>query len=63
MKIVFINEDQNGKEYETEAQDLTKIVQIADKLSDYELEKLKQAIDSFQQTLPKQSRNKQTQEA
>lgn len=52
MKIVFIDADQNGKEYETETQDLTKMVQLADKLSDSELEKMKQAIDRFQQALP-----------
>lgn len=52
MKIVFIAEDQDSKEYETDTQDLKRIIQIADNLSDSELEKMKQAIDRFQQTLP-----------
>lgn len=47
MKIVFIAEDQDSKEYKTDTQDLKRIIQIADNLSDSELEKMKQAIERF----------------
>lgn len=49
MKIVFFDENEHSKEFETEAQDLKQIFQIADKLSDIELDKIKLTIDQFPQ--------------
>lgn len=49
MKIVFFDENEHSKEFETEAQDLKQIFQIADNLSDPELDKMKLAIDRFPQ--------------
>lgn len=47
MKVVFIDNDPNIKEYGTEAQDLKYLFQIAEKLSDFESKKVELAIDKF----------------
>lgn len=54
MKIVFVDDNQNIKEHETLSQDIKRIFQIADKLSDTELEKLETIINK----LPKITDNK-----
>lgn len=47
MKIVFVDDNQNIKEHETLSQDIKGIFQIADKLSDTELEKLETIINKL----------------
>ena len=47
MKIVFFDDNQNSKEFETEAQDLKYLFQIAGNLSDFESKKVELAIDKF----------------
>lgn len=45
MKIVFLDDNQNIKEHETQSQDIKELFQIADKISDIELEKLETTIN------------------
>lgn len=47
MKVVFTDNNKNFKEYKIETQDLKQLFQIAENLSDFELEKIKQTIDQF----------------
>lgn len=44
MKIMFVDEQDEAKEYETKDQDLKSIFQIADNLSDTELAKMQNTI-------------------
>lgn len=48
MKIIFLDDNQNGNEYEIEEQDLKQIFQIADTLLDNELDRLETVINKFQ---------------
>lgn len=47
MKIIFLDDNQNSKEYETKDQDLKQIFQIADVLLDNELDRLETVINKF----------------
>ena len=47
MKIIFFDDNQNIKEYKTKSQDIKNIFQIADKLSDTELENLEIVINNL----------------
>lgn len=51
MKLIFLDNNQNIKKHEIESQDLKQLFQIADKLSDNELEKLKTVIDKLPKLL------------
>lgn len=44
MKVVFMDSDQDIMEHEIKGEDLKQIFHIGDQLTDFELEKMKQAI-------------------
>ena len=45
MKIAFLGDDQEAREFEADAQDMANIFRIADKLSDKELAKVEKMIN------------------
>lgn len=45
MKIAFLGDNQEAREFEADAQDITEIFRMADKLSEKELAKLEKMIN------------------